>query len=212
MKKRPWLIVLVLVILVGGFVFIQRSAGKKSLGETAYFKMEPTATPTSALLQIDTQKTYQAILKTTIGDIEIVLNASATPVTVNNFVSLSRKNFYDNTVFHRVIRGFMIQGGDPKGDGTGGPGYTFADEPFSGEYERGIVAMANAGPDTNGSQFFIMQSDYDLPKKYVIFGKVTGGIEVVDKIASSPVVNNSFGEPSKPVNPVLIKSVEVIER
>ena len=106
----------------------------------------------------------------------------------------------------------MIQGGDPKGDGTGGPGYKFADEPFEGEYTRGTIAMANAGPNTNGSQFFIMHKDYDLPKNYVIFGKVSKGMEVVDKIAEAPVKQNSMGENSTPVNPVSINSVEIIEK
>jgi cyclophilin family peptidyl-prolyl cis-trans isomerase len=104
----------------------------------------------------------------------------------------------------------MIQGGDPKGNGTGGPGYTFADEPFQGEYTRGTVAMANAGPNTNGSQFFIMHKDYPLPKNYVIFGKVTKGIEVVDKIAEAPT--QAGGEGSTPVTPTTTSSVQVIEK
>ena len=153
-----------------------------------------------------------AILKTTAGEITIKLNADQTPLTVNNFVTLARKNFYDQTIFYRVLKGFMIQGGDPKGDGTGGPGYTFNDEPFTGEYTRGTVAMANAGPNTNGSQFFIMHADYPLLKNYVIFGSVVSGLEVVDKIAEAPVVESSSGEQSKPVNPVSISSVEIIEK
>ena len=157
-------------------------------------------------------KSYLAILKTTEGDITIQLNETETPKTVENFVSLARKNFYDNTIFHRVINGFMIQGGDPKGDGTGGPGYKFDDEPFTGEYARGVVAMANAGPNTNGSQFFIMHQNYPLPKNYVIFGHVASGMEAVDKIANAPVAANAFGEASKPINPVAVKSVEIIEK
>jgi cyclophilin family peptidyl-prolyl cis-trans isomerase len=160
-------------------------------------------------MEIDTKKTYEAVLKTTLGDITIQLNASGTPISVNNFVALSRKNYYDNTIFHRIIKGFMIQGGDPKGNGTGGPGYTFADEPFQGEYTRGTVAMANAGPNTNGSQFFIMHKDYPLPKNYVIFGKVTKGIEVVDTIAEAPT--QTGGEGSTPVSPTTITSVQIIE-
>jgi len=158
------------------------------------------------------KKSYTAVLKTSEGDITIQLNENETPKTVENFVSLARKNFYDNTIFHRVISGFMIQGGDPKGDGTGGPGYKFDDEPFTGEYTRGAVAMANAGPNTNGSQFFIMHQDYSLPKNYVIFGHVASGMEVVDKIAGAPVIANASGEASKPVNPVVVKSVEIIEK
>lgn len=162
-------------------------------------------------VQIDVSKTYTALLKTSEGDIKIQLNAKQTPITVNNFVSLARKNYYDNTVFHRVIKGFMIQGGDPKGDGTGGPGYRFDDEPFEGEYTRGTIAMANAGPNTNGSQFFIMHQDYPLQKNYVIFGKVIEGLDTIDKIAEAPVEESAMGEESKPVNPVKVESVEIIE-
>ena len=105
----------------------------------------------------------------------------------------------------------MIQGGDPKGDGTGGPGYKFNDEPITGEYARGTVAMANSGPDTNGSQFFIMHQDYSLEKNYVIFGKVTKGIEVIDKIADSPVRLSPSGENSRPANPASITEITILE-
>ncbi|MBI4135709.1 peptidylprolyl isomerase [Candidatus Uhrbacteria bacterium] len=160
---------------------------------------------------IDKSKTYTAVLKTSAGDITVELNAAATPVTVDNFVYLARNNFYDGTPFHRAVSGFMIQGGDPKGDGTGGPGYRFDDEPFEGEYKRGALAMANAGPNTNGSQFFIMHQDYPLPPNYVIFGSVVEGIEAVDKIATAAVTFSSSGEKSKPVSPVYIEDVEIIE-
>ena len=156
------------------------------------------------------KKSYQAVIKTTEGEITIKLNAKETPITVNNFVTLSKKGYYSNTIFHRVIKGFMIQGGDPKGDGTGGPGYQFNDESFTGDYKRGTIAMANAGPNTNGSQFFIMHEDYDLPKNYVIFGQVVKGIETVDKIATAPVEQS--GEGSKPVNPVKVLSVSILEQ
>lgn len=161
-------------------------------------------------MQIDIKKTYEAVLTTSEGAITIQLYASETPITVNNFVSLSKKKYYNNTIFHRVIKGFMIQGGDPKGNGTGGPGYTFNDEPFKGEYTRGTLAMANAGPNTNGSQFFIMHQDYPLPKNYVIFGKVLKGLEVVDAIANAKT--KTEGEGSTPVAPVTITSVEIVER
>ena len=168
-------------------------------------KTKPTPT-------IKQSQQYTAVLHTENGDITIALNAKETPITAGNFVTLSKKGFYNNTIFHRVIKGFMIQGGDPTGTGTGGPGYKFNDEPFSGEYTRGTVAMANAGPNTNGSQFFIMQADNALPKNYVIFGKVTGGIEVVDAIANAPVQQGASGEPSSPVNPVKITSVDIKEQ
>ena len=162
-------------------------------------------------MKIDKSKSYTVTLKTEKGDIVITLTADKTPVTVNNFVYLAKKGFYSNTVFHRTIKGFMIQGGDPEGTGRGGPGYRFEDEPFEGDYSRGTVAMANAGPDTNGSQFFIMHQDYDLPKNYVIFGKVTSGMEAVDAIAEAPVKASATGENSTPVTPVKILSVEIKE-
>lgn len=160
---------------------------------------------------IDQNKKYEATLHTSVGDITISLNTKDTPITANNFLSLAQNKFYDSTIFHRVIDGFMIQGGDPRGDGTGGPGYQFADEEFSGEYVRGTVAMANAGPNTNGSQFFIMHQDYPLQPNYVIFGQVINGLEIVDKIATAAVTNSFSGEASKPVEPVTINSITINE-
>lgn len=166
--------------------------------------------PTAPAMTIDTAKKYVATLRTEKGDIEIELAASGAPKTVNNFVFLAREKFYDGVIFHRTIPGFMIQGGDPTGTGMGGPGYKFDDEPFSGSYDRGTVAMANAGPNTNGSQFFIMHDDYALPKNYVIFGKVTKGLEAVDAIATAPT--QPGGEGSKPATPVKILSVDILEQ
>ncbi len=156
-------------------------------------------------------KKYSATLKTTKGDIVIELNSEQTPLTVNNFITLSKNGFYNGTIFHRVISGFMIQGGDPNGDGTGGPGYTFEDEPFTGDYVRGAVAMANSGPNTNGSQFFIMHQDYALAKNYTIFGHVTQGMDIVDAIATDQVMQGPTGEMSKPVSPTSIISVEITQ-
>jgi cyclophilin family peptidyl-prolyl cis-trans isomerase len=161
---------------------------------------------------IDQNRNYQAVLTTSAGQITVDLLEKETPMTVNNFVFLANEGFYEGVIFHRVIEGFMIQGGCPKGDGTGGPGYQFADEPFEGQYTRGTVAMANAGPNTNGSQFFIMHQDYQLPSNYVIFGQVVEGMETVDKIASGPVQAGSNGEASSPVNPVAISNIEIITR
>lgn len=162
-------------------------------------------------MEIDQNKNYIATMETSLGTIKIQLNAKETPITVNNFVYLARQNYYDETIFHRTIDGFMIQGGDPRGDGTGGPGYKFDDEKFEGEYTRGTIAMANAGPDTNGSQFFIMHQDYPLPPNYVIFGKVIEGLDIVDDIATAEVEMNFSGEMSKPVDPVVVKSVLIEE-
>jgi len=127
-------------------------------------------------------KNKKSKLKTEKGVIEIELFADEAPLTVTNHVFLVNEGFYDDLTFHRREEGFVIQGGDPLGKGYGGPGYTFEDEPVLRKYERGIVAMANSGPDTNGSQFFIMLADVDLPPQYTIFGKITSGIEVIDKI------------------------------
>ncbi|MFA5742862.1 MAG: peptidylprolyl isomerase [Candidatus Paceibacterota bacterium] len=164
------------------------------------------------VMQIDKAADYVAVLKTSEGDIKIQLNASATPITVNNFIYLARKGFYDNVIFHRVIAGFMIQGGDPTGTGAGGPGYKFNDEPVTEQYKRGTIAMANAGANTNGSQFFIMHKDFSLAPNYIIFGQVIEGLDVVDKIAGAEVKPNSYGtEVSTPVNPVKILSAEIFQ-
>src|SRR3989337_2966922 len=121
-----------------------------------------------------------AVIVITIIIIELSKDA---PLTSSNFIFLAQEKFYDGLTFHRKEEGFVIQGGDPRGDGTGGPGYAIADEPVIGDYLRGVVAMANAGPNTNGSQFFIMLKDHpELPKNYTIFGKIIEGMDVVDKI------------------------------
>lgn len=163
-------------------------------------------------MAIDINKNYQAKLVTVKGEISIDLFVKEVPNTVNNFVFLARDGFYDGTKFHRIVKDFMIQGGDPRGDGSGGPGYTFADEKITRDYKRGIVAMANRGPNTNGSQFFIMHQDYNLPKNYVIFGSVTQGLDTLDKIAETATVDNGFGEKSKPTEEVRIEKVTIIEK
>ncbi len=170
----------------------------------------------SAVPQLDSkyQKIMNATVKTSLGDIKIELNGQNMPITAGNFAKLAEAGFYNGVKFHRVISGFMIQGGDPltKDDskkqmwGTGDPGYKFDDEPFEGEYSRGTIAMANSGPNTNGSQFFIMHQDYPLPPQYVIFGKVVEGLDVVDKIAELPVDSRDC-----PAVPPVIESI-VIEK
>lgn len=131
------------------------------------------------LIELQNKK---AVILTDKGKIEFEIYPEATK-TASNFIFLARDGFYDGLTFHRVEPGFVIQGGDPLGDGTGGPGYQFEDEPVTKKYTKGMVAMANAGPDTNGSQFFIMLEDHpELPPKYTIFGKVISGQEVVGSI------------------------------
>ncbi len=159
-------------------------------------------------ISIDLDKDYSATLHTSAGDITFDFHASDAPQTSNNFIFLARDGFYDGVIFHRVISGFMIQGGDPTGTGMGGPGYKFRDElgHSKSEYKRGTVAMANSGPNTNGSQFFIMHADYGLPNQYSIFGQVTEGLEVVDQIAAA-----AKGPQDRPINPVTINSVTITE-
>jgi len=140
----------------------------------------------------------RATIVTEIGDIEVELYDESAPKAAQNFADLANKGFYDDVIFHRVIPGFVIQGGDGEYGkksalqrsrvGTGGPGYKFADEPVLGDYVRGALAMANAGPNTNGSQFFICHQDLSgkLPKQYTLFGQVTKGMDVVDQIATAP--------------------------
>jgi cyclophilin family peptidyl-prolyl cis-trans isomerase len=132
-------------------------------------------------MQIDMDKIYNVTIATERGTIVMDLDPRLAPKTVNNFVSLARDGYYDNLTFHRVEPGFVIQGGCPKGNGTGGPGYQFEDEPVQGEYTAGAVAMANAGPNTNGSQFFVCLRDLgsSLPPKYNLFGHVTDGMDTV---------------------------------
>jgi cyclophilin family peptidyl-prolyl cis-trans isomerase len=161
-------------------------------------------------LALDTSKRYRATFATSLGEVEIDLRADLAPLTVNNFVFLALNGFYNGVRFHRVIRGFMVQTGDPTGTGRGGPGYRFADEPVTTRYQVGTVAMANAGPNTNGSQFFIVQgpSGTSLPPSYTIFGEVTRGQDVVDAIASVQVTGP---ERSTPVSPVTIDTVTIDE-
>ncbi len=209
-----YLLIIIVIVVIGGLVgFSVIKNFQSQVGQTE--TQDQTVLEQSQdnmkgpKMGINKNKKYSAVLHTEKGDITIELTAKKTPITVNNFVTLAKKGFYDDTIFHRVIKGFMIQGGDPKGDGTGGPGYQFDDEFFDGEYTRGMVAMANAGPDTNGSQFFIMHADNPLPKDYVIFGKVTSGMDVVDTIAESPVQANFSGEKSTPITPIKILTIDV---
>lgn len=160
-------------------------------------------------MEIDPQKQYTATVNTSEGALSFRLLPEDAPKTVNNFVFLARQGFYDGVIFHRVINGFMVQTGDPTGTGSGGPGYRFNDEPVRRRYTRGIVAMANAGPNTNGSQFFIMHAESGLPPNYTIFGEVTDGLDVLDRIATAPT--RPGGEGSTPVNPARIESVTVQE-
>ena len=158
---------------------------------------------------IDPAKSYTATMKTSLGTLTIALYPDIAPLTVNNFVVLARYHYYDGLIFHRIINSFMCQGGCPQGSGTGGPGYRFKDElPQRGQYQIGSLAMANAGPNTNGSQFFIVSgpSGVGLPPSYSLFGKVIGGLEIVNAMQS---VRTDPGD--RPVEDVVIESVTITE-
>ncbi|MFM8602112.1 MAG: peptidylprolyl isomerase [Actinomycetota bacterium] len=155
---------------------------------------------------IDPQKRYTATMETSMGTIVIALDAINAPVTVNNFVFLAGYHYYDGIIFHRIINGFVCQGGDPGGTGTGGPGYRFEDEPVKNRYQIGSLAMANAGPNTNGSQFFLISgpNGVTLPPQYNHFGQVVKGLDVVDAMQKVPT-----GRGDRPVTDVVINSVTI---
>ncbi len=209
MKKFFILFVLTLVFC-GGNSEAENILEVNETTEVTEMTYDKTYTsPPSMTINVDSS--YTAEIETSSGSITIDLFTDVAPNTVNNFVTLSNDGYYNDVIFHRVIKGFMIQGGDPSGTGHGDmgkyPGYDFEDElenPMN--YERGIVAMANRGPNTNGSQFFIMHADYPLPYQYTIFGKVTEGLETVDAIA-----NVQTGENDKPVDDIVILSVKITE-
>lgn len=206
--------------IVGGALYTTRATAPPESMEPS-----PTSTPTqppaakqydaAPPMAIDANLAYTAVITTDKGVMQVKLFARETPVTVNNFVFLARAQFYDNTVFHRIIKGFMIQGGDPQGNGTGSPGYRFADERITREYTRGTIAMANSGPNTNGSQFFIMHQDYPLPKNYVIFGSIdvadTASLATLDALAGTTVTQSATGEMSQPVTPPVVQSIQIKE-
>jgi cyclophilin family peptidyl-prolyl cis-trans isomerase len=160
-------------------------------------------------MTIDPEKSYQATISTSLGDMVAFLYPGRAPKTVNNFVNLARYHYYDGLTFHRVISGFMIQGGCPEGSGRGGPGYRFEDElPNRGDYELGSLAMANAGPNTNGSQFFIVSgaSGIGLPPSYSLFGKLIAGLDVLEAAQSV-----STGRDDRPSEPLVINSIVIDE-
>jgi cyclophilin family peptidyl-prolyl cis-trans isomerase len=162
-------------------------------------------------MTIDPKKKYTALVKTNKGSFTITLDPKKAPNAVNNFVFLAREGFYRNVPFHRIVKGFVIQTGDPTGTGTGGPGYNIKDDP-GGKYTRGTVAMANTGaPNSAGSQFFVSLDELQLPATYALFGNVTDGMDVVDKIAETPVETADSGEASSPTEKVTLQDVTITE-
>lgn len=194
--------------------FGDAAASEPARQDTAQADTEPAAADGAPELLIDPDTSYRATISTTAGDVTVELDPAGAPLATNNLVTLARDGYYDGIVFHRVIEGFMIQGGDPTGTGSGGPGYTFPDELAAAEeiveehggYPRGTVAMANAGADTNGSQFFVIHQDYTLPPLYTVFGQVVDGMDVVDTIATTPT-----DAADRPVDPIEITTVTVQE-
>jgi cyclophilin family peptidyl-prolyl cis-trans isomerase len=203
-------IAVLVVIGVGAFFLLKGGAlPAPSPEESVSQEPSPSSVPTP-ISSPTANRSHRIILQTSAGDITFETYDADAPKTAQNFVTLARRGFYNGAIFHRVIKDFMIQGGDPKGDGTGGPGYEFEDElspateSYQLGYKKGVVAMANHGPNTNGSQFFIIHQDYPLPHLYTIFGIVVSGQDVVDAIAQSAV-----GANDRPLQPVMIKTVTV---
>jgi cyclophilin family peptidyl-prolyl cis-trans isomerase len=209
-------LIIVIIILGAGYYFWSSSNPSVSPVEETATAATSTITnqqPSTTTTTITVKNLMHTItIETNKGTIVFETYDADAPKAAKNFVDLANKGFYNGVIFHRVIKGFMIQGGDPTGTGTGGPGYRFADEldpstaSYKEGYKRGVVAMANAGPDTNGSQFFIMHADYPLPNNYTIFGKVIKGMEVVDAIANTPVDGND-----RPVTKIVMNKVTVAE-
>ena len=230
MKRQPYGIYIVVVLLVAGIIgyAFMNNPGKPLEANRVDLFQIPTegtasaapsvtvvatttdATSTEPITNINKPTMHTITLETNKGTIVFETYDNDAPKAVSNFINLTNKGFYDGIIFHRVIEGFMIQGGDPTGTGRGGPGYQFEDElnpnTPSGKkgYVRGTVAMANAGPNTNGSQFFIVHKDAPLPLSYTIFGHVVKGMEVVDAIATSPTDGND-----KPLEAITIKKATV---
>jgi peptidylprolyl isomerase len=215
---KPFVIYILLIIgVITGLIFFFSSNNStlnnninQIISNSADMKKKQYSSPPK--MSILSDKKYFASVTTDKGVVKLELYNTEDPVTVNNFVFLAKEGFYEGTVFHRIVKDFMIQGGDPKGDGTGGPGYKFNDEKITRDYTKGTIAMANSGPDTNGSQFFIMLKETPLPKNYVIFGKVIEGLEIVEKIGQSETVDNGYGEKSKPTQLTRIEKVTIEEK
>lgn len=218
MDKNYSLVGFIAVIVIAGawFSLDYRSGYPKGLEQ-----LVPVASSTQAVasstnnLQTNSQikSMHNVTIQTNKGTIVFETYDNDAPKTVQNFISLANKGFYNGLIFHRVIKGFMIQGGDPTGTGMGGPGYKFADEldpntaSYKAGYLSGVVAMANSGPDTNGSQFFIMHKDVpQLPHNYSIFGKVISGMNVIDDIATTPTDAND-----RPLTKVVMEKVTVTD-
>jgi cyclophilin family peptidyl-prolyl cis-trans isomerase len=226
-RVRPWLLVALLGVVViavaacgGGDDEADTGTATTETTAGVCTDREPEANPDRPTYEeppeqvIDPARSYRATIATSCGDIIVQLDPATAPIATNNFVFLAREGFYDGLTFHRVVPGFVIQGGDPAGDGTGGPGYTFEDELPDDGYPIGALARANAGPDTNGSQFFIVTGNASaLPNAFTRFGRVVAGLEVAQTIEGLADADAPPGDPSaeQPSQPVYIFDVTIQE-
>ena len=217
-----WGIIIVIAVLAG-IQWAQNAKNNKDSSITdssmnASSTIDQLTATTTNTSSMNPQSAHTVTIETNKGTIVFETYDTDAPKTVQNFITLAQKGFYNGTIFHRVIAGFMIQGGDPTGTGMGGPGYKFADElnpstpSYKNGYERGVVAMANSGPNTNGSQFFIMHQSGGLQHDYTIFGKVISGMEVVDAIAAVSTNGNPPAGSNKPLQDVVMKKVTVASK
>ena len=199
--------IFIIIIVIGGLIYL--GLAKSTQNENINSTIQNGNQKSNIIIQKQNMQ-HIVTIKTNMGEIQFATYDADAPKTVKNFIELAQKGFYDGVIFHRVIDGFMIQGGDPTGTGRGGPGYEFEDElnpqteSYKQGYKKGVVAMANAGPNTNGSQFFIMVADYPLPNNYSIFGKVISGQEVADAIAKVKADSND-----KPLSSIVMEKVSV---
>ena len=218
-----------ILLILSTAILLSGCTSQKATNITNYqltdIKISPTNMENPTFTQTPLAENITATISTSKGIMKVDLFPKIAPNTVRNFVELSKgtrinpttgklvseKPFYDGLTFHRIISGFMIQGGDPNGTGTGGPGYKFADEPVTEEYSRGTIAMANSGPNTNGSQFFIMHKDYPLPPNYTIFGRISASdsasLATLDAIASVKTDSQDA-----PLDKVIIQSIKIEEK
>jgi len=215
MIQRPRIRVALALTSALAVVLVACSSGPSSAPTAAPASAAPATTgpttggsacPTSQPPALPAGETRTVTIATSKGSITIKVEADLGPLAAGNFVALASCGFYEGVVFHRLVPGFVIQGGDPTGTGGGGPGYEFPNDPVNVPYVRGVVAMANAGRDTNGSQFFIVLADSTLPPDYSVFGRVTAGMDVVDAIAAMP---NGGGQANAALEPVAMDSVTV---
>lgn len=215
MIQRPRIRVALALTSALAVVLVACSSGPSSAPTAAPASAAPATTgpttggsacPTSQPPALPAGETRTVTIATSKGSITIKVEADLGPLAAGNFVALASCGFYEGVVFHRLVPGFVIQGGDPTGTGGGGPGYEFPNDPVNVPYVRGVVAVANAGRDTNGSQFFIVLADSTLPPDYSVFGRVTAGMDVVDAIAAMP---NGGGQANAALEPVAMDSVTV---